>query len=167
MRQFVSRDKIDAIFVGLISRCLVCVYTEPFCIVYFVSHETNRKKEIIVVSTIMSKRRKLILGFLSFCEEFDLVEPSPRRKRARSLWSRDIYLCRNRDNVFDNLMAKLKNEGEEFYKKFVRVSFTEFEYLHDKIKHRIQKQDTNMRKAISTQERLAATLWYLASGMEI
>nr|CAD7433664.1 unnamed protein product [Timema monikensis] len=44
------------------------------------------------------------------------------------------------------------------------MSRSSFEELHALIQHRIHKEDTIMRQAIPTQERLAITLRYLASG---
>lgn len=111
----------------------------------------------------MWKRRRLLLGFLALCEDRK-QRAEEERRRKRTVWSREIYLDRNRESVFETLMEKLKKEGEDFYKKFVRITFDEFECIHEKIKSRIQKQDTNMRQAITTQERLAVTLFYLASG---
>ncbi|XP_018800958.1 PREDICTED: uncharacterized protein LOC108976358 [Bactrocera latifrons] len=51
-----------------------------------------------------------------------------------------------------------------FTKKFVRITFVEFEEIHQKIEPLIGKKCTNMRKAISNRNRLAVTLFYLASG---
>jgi len=44
------------------------------------------------------------------------------------------------------------------------MSSSDFEYILNKIGPDITKQDTNMRKAIPAQERLAITLRFLASG---
>lgn len=56
-------------------------------------------------------------------------------KKTR-MWSREYYLDRDKENTFENLMTKLRREGDVLYKKFVRVSFDEFQFLHQKIKHR-------------------------------
>ncbi|KAJ8939441.1 hypothetical protein NQ318_010625 [Aromia moschata] len=44
------------------------------------------------------------------------------------------------------------------------MSATDFEYLLNKIGPEISKMDTNMRKCIPVQERLAVTLRFLATG---
>lgn len=44
------------------------------------------------------------------------------------------------------------------------MSASDFEYLLNKIGPKIAKQDTNMRKCIPAQERLAVTLRFLATG---
>lgn len=114
---------------------------------------------------MLNRRKKLILGFLAVCEDRKQREEEENCRKRRRIWSREIYLDRNRENVYNNLMEKLKIEGAEFYKKFVRISFDDFEFIHDKLKTRIEKQNTVMRNAISTRERLAVTLFYLASGV--
>nr|CAH7732633.1 unnamed protein product [Callosobruchus chinensis] len=44
------------------------------------------------------------------------------------------------------------------------MSATDFEFFINQIGHRIAKMDTNMRKCIPVQERLAVPLRFLASG---
>lgn len=44
------------------------------------------------------------------------------------------------------------------------MSAEDFEFILGKIGPKIRKEDTNMRKAIPIQERLAVTLRFLASG---
>lgn len=50
------------------------------------------------------------------------------------------------------------------FENFCRMSPEDFEYLLNKIGPAITKTDTNMRKSIPIQEKLAVTLRYLASG---
>ncbi len=41
-----------------------------------------------------------------------------------------------------------------------------FDYLCDKLRATIQRQDTQMRKAISLEKRVAITIWCLATPSE-
>ncbi|KAL5237399.1 hypothetical protein ACI65C_004809 [Semiaphis heraclei] len=63
-----------------------------------------------------------------------------------------------------NMLRDLKNESSGKFENFCRMSSSDFEYILNKIGPDITKQDTNMRKAIPAQERLAITLRFLASG---
>jgi len=55
------------------------------------------------------------------------------------------------------------NQSRKF-NNFCRMLSSNFEYLLNKIGPFISKKDTNMRKCIPVQERLAVTLRYLATG---
>lgn len=50
------------------------------------------------------------------------------------------------------------------FEHICRMSHEDFEYLLNKIIPSISKIDTNMRKCIPIQEKLAVTLRFLASG---
>lgn len=59
---------------------------------------------------------------------------------------------------------ELNLQDSEYYKNFLRMCASDFEYLLEKVKPKIEKQDTVMRNAITVGERLAITLKYLAGG---
>lgn len=61
-------------------------------------------------------------------------------------------------------LNELVAEPSDEFKKFSRMSLNDFEYLLSQISTRISKQDTQLRKAIPAQIRLAITLRYLATG---
>jgi len=65
---------------------------------------------------------------------------------------------------FDNLMAELRVEDPYSYFNFLRMSAQMFEELLTRLTPRIQKQDTNWRKAHSPGLKLAITLRYMATG---
>jgi len=62
------------------------------------------------------------------------------------------------------MLCDLNNEPSGKFENFCRMSSSDFEYILNKIGPDITKLDTNMRKAIPAQERLAITLRFLASG---
>ena len=64
----------------------------------------------------------------------------------------------------ENQIAELLKEPSGELNKFVRMSFTDFEYLLEKILPIISKQDTTFREAIPAKVRLAVTLRFLVTG---
>lgn len=89
---------------------------------------------------------------------------SEKKRRGRKCWVRDWIRQRENAGIMNNLLEELKREDEECYKNFLRMSADDFNYLLEKIKFSITKQNTLMRNAISANERLALTLRFLASG---
>ena len=71
------------------------------------------------------------------------IGPGEKTKKKRQIWTQDTYLQHDSEKVYEKLIFYLKNEGEDFYKKCVRVSFDDFEYINKRIKHRIVKVSTD------------------------
>lgn len=63
-----------------------------------------------------------------------------------------------------DLLIDLRRELSRKFENFCRMSAVDFEYLLNGIAAQISKTDTNMRKSIPAQERLAVTLRFLATG---
>nr|CAD7597862.1 unnamed protein product [Timema genevievae] len=84
-------------------------------------------------------------------------EKQKRRKPSRrKVWVHP--LLQNRETgAFSQLYPQLLSHEDKFFNYF-RMSRSSFEELHALIQHRIHKEDTIMRQAIPTQERLAITL---------
>ncbi|CAH1997207.1 unnamed protein product [Acanthoscelides obtectus] len=61
-------------------------------------------------------------------------------------------------------LSELVAEPSGEFHKLTRMSLADFEYLLNQISSKISKQDTQLRKAIPAQIRLAITLRYLATG---
>ncbi|KAJ8911787.1 hypothetical protein NQ315_008840 [Exocentrus adspersus] len=80
-----------------------------------------------------------------------------KRKRKRKHWVHPINSKREEQGEFHTLFAELLEDEERFFIYF-RMSISSFNELYSLIKHDIQKQDTNWRKAISAKERLAVFL---------
>lgn len=78
-------------------------------------------------------------------------------KKQRLLWVHPIVSQRNEKGHFQNLFPDLLQYPSKFFNYF-RMSRDSFFELHDAIKYDIRKEDTNMRKSITTEERLAVTL---------
>lgn len=62
------------------------------------------------------------------------------------------------------MLGDLNMNSTKEFENVCRMSHEDFEYLLNKIGLSISKMDTNMRKCIPIQEKLAVTLRFLASG---
>lgn len=62
------------------------------------------------------------------------------------------------------MLSDLRKEPSGRFENFCRMSATDFEYLLSRIGPFIARRDTNMRKSIPIQERLAVTLRFFATG---
>ena len=63
------------------------------------------------------------------------------------------------------LYQQLRDEEREFHYRYLRMSKERFDHLLSLVIEKITKKNTNMREAISAEERLVITLRYLATGM--
>ena len=85
-------------------------------------------------------------------------------KRSRKVWTRQWILNRPKHGAYYQLLNELRLSDPFSYKNFLRMDATCFEELLSKVGPMIEKEDTNMRQAISPAERLALTLRFLATG---
>jgi len=71
----------------------------------------------------------------------------------------------NRHKFSDiTLLRELEENNPDDYKNYLRMDSKDFQFLLELIGPKIRKQDTVMRAAISAEERLIATLRFLATG---
>lgn len=106
---------------------------------------SKKKAAAIIIAIILSKRRK-------------------NRSCRKRFWARNWIRNRETENIAQNLIRDLRNDESDEFEKHFRMSPENFDFLLDKVKPLISKKDTQMRKAISAETRLAITLRYLASG---
>lgn len=92
---------------------------------------------------------------------------SHKYKRTHKCWVREWIKRRANDGVMKKLLGELQREDEQCYKNFLRMSADDFDYLLNRIKFAIEKQNTLMRDAIPAAERLALTLRFLATGRRL
>ncbi|KAL5236530.1 hypothetical protein ACI65C_003940 [Semiaphis heraclei] len=97
------------------------------------------------------------------CAYLKLLKKKKEKKTKRRWWMVSLNKSRSSYST-SNMLRDLKNESSGKFENFCRMSSSDFEYILNKIGPDITKQDTNMRKAIPAQERLAITLRFLASG---
>ena len=89
------------------------------------------------------------------------------RRRKRRLWSYEWLLDRKNMHKYagaSNLLKELEKEQPNEFINFVRMTPNQFHYLVNQIKPIIRKKNTNWRKCIDVETRLAITLRFLATG---
>lgn len=94
-----------------------------------------------------------VAGALCFEEE-------TKQKRK---WSKNWLLERKKLSHMTLIREMQQNEQGDFL-NYLRMDEGKFLYLLNLIRPTIQKQNTVMREAVSAEERLIATLRYLATG---
>ncbi|KAL0124146.1 hypothetical protein PUN28_006162 [Cardiocondyla obscurior] len=71
----------------------------------------------------------------------------------KRVWVHNINLRRKEKGEYHHLINNLK-EDRSRYENYFRMTKEEFEVLHDLIKEDIKTENTQMREAISTREKL-------------
>lgn len=90
----------------------------------------------------------------------------PRNRFPRTVWIRDWIGDKQRKKYghYNKLMRKLAKKDKKAFRNFVRMRKGLFDKIKARIKNRIERQTTNMRRPLSPGLRLAITLRYLATG---
>ena len=85
-----------------------------------------------------------------------------RRTRRRN---RQVWMKKYRGNCNDQpLLRELRENYPKDYRNYLRMDSKTFEDLLGLVKNRITKMDTIMRQSITAEQRLTATLRFLATG---
>lgn len=87
-----------------------------------------------------------------------------KKRRKKRWWTTSLYRNRltTRGQLFLNSMLAEEENGH--FRNFTRMSSADFHFLLESIRHDISRSDTNFRKAVPAEERLAITLRFLATG---
>lgn len=80
-----------------------------------------------------------------------------RRRNTRIYWVHPITTLRMKFGAFYTIFPKLRENEDKFFNYF-RMSIKSFDELHEKLKDRLQHQNTFMRECIQPIEMLAVTL---------
>lgn len=91
---------------------------------------------------------------------FVVLDEDERNKRSTRTWVHDINTKREELGEFRRLVQELRNDSKRFHMYF-RMTIEQFDYIHELIKSDIFKQNTQLRKAKTTEERLAVCLRYV------
>ena len=107
----------------------------------------------------MSRRRQVAAAAIILSE----LGGVKKQRRKRSIWSKGWLVNRQRFSHI-NLLNFIRDDSRNDYRNYLRMSAENFNVLLDKVKPFIAKRDTVLRKAITAEERLIATLRFLATG---
>ena len=130
---------------------------------YFVAKKRQATKRAQRLKKQNSRRRKAFarrqaqerLAFMLLLTGIFLGHESP----AKALWSKD------RSSNWCDYVVNSCFTPEDWLAEF-RVSRATFLYLCDQLRSSISRQDTLMRRAVSTEKRVAITLWFLSTGAD-
>lgn len=89
-----------------------------------------------------------------------------KSKRKQRMWTKQWL--QNRDQYSHmQLIRELKENNPDDYKNYLRMSDACFQKLLSVVAPHIRKQDTIMRDSITAEQRLIATLRFLATGRSL
>lgn len=112
-------------------------------------------------------KKKIAAAIIIMCAaEEKENEKKQKRNVRRSIWVRQWLTKRSTDGAYQKTLMEFRevNNQNFLFTNFIRMDDETFKELLQLVSPFIKKQDTNMRPAISEQERLAVTLRFLASG---
>ena len=112
---------------------------------------------------VRSRRRDRAVHVVMMCAASRLR--SLRRAR-RTLWAKNWFLCRDQFSHMP-LLREIQENNPDDFRNFLRMSDPVFQQLLASVSPYITRQDTNMREAITAEQRLVATLRYLATGRSL
>ena len=115
------------------------------------SKDNSRARIILyaVIGVMMSKRKTQLV----------------KEKQIKRFWRRGIFKDRKLHSEYYNIYQNLRESDREWHYRYVRMSKERFDHLPGLLREKITKKDTQMRVAITAEERLVITLRYLSSGM--
>lgn len=107
---------------------------------------------------LQSKKRRAIA-----CAGIIVVSEYLRKKRVRRKWTKN-WLSRRNDFSHMSLLRELRAADPNDFRNYLRMDENTFNLLLNLVGQHLQKQNTVMRQAIPAEERLIATLRFLATG---
>lgn len=84
-------------------------------------------------------------------------------RRKRRIWVRKLYQRRQALGCYPTLLRELRDEDPESFRGYLRMDIETFDALLELVEEEIQL-NAKYRFPISTRERLAVTLRFLATG---
>lgn len=106
----------------------------------------------------MDKKKQACIAIILYCTS--LIKDRKKKKRR---WVKK-WIAKRKTFTHLNLLNYIKDTEPEDYRNYFRMSSDVYFELLNMLRPYITKQNTNMRQAISANERLAVTLRFLATG---
>ncbi|CAI6361331.1 unnamed protein product [Macrosiphum euphorbiae] len=106
----------------------------------------------------------LLMASAAFVIMNSLLKKEEKKKRRHRRWWMTSTFKSRITYSGSNLLEDLRREDSGHFNNFCRMPPATFDVLLEMITPMIKKEDTNFRKAIPPQERLALTLHFLATG---
>jgi len=104
----------------------------------------------------VTKRQKIGIALTALSLTFEDV------KKKRRMWAKKWLIERKK---FSHITLLNELDGDDF-RNYLRMDYDCFNELLNLVSPLISKQNTHMREAVSAEERLVATLRYLATGRD-
>ncbi|KAE9523848.1 hypothetical protein AGLY_015736, partial [Aphis glycines] len=104
----------------------------------------------------VTKRQKIGIALTALSLTFEDV------KKKRRMWAKKWLIERKK---FSHITLLNELDGDDF-RNYLRMDYDCFNELLNLVSPLISKQNTHMRDAVSAEERLVATLRYLATGRD-
>ncbi|KAL3169677.1 hypothetical protein MRX96_015511 [Rhipicephalus microplus] len=95
-----------------------------------------------------------------------IVRRRQRRQREHRCWVRPVFLARRQEGLYHTAMRRMREGDQQFFFKFYRMSPALFDKLLGFVAADLTRQHF-IREPLEPGERLAITLSYLASGLDI
>ena len=107
------------------------------------------------IAVLMLSRRVMLMALLYL---------KRRRRRQRSVQVKPFFKRRDKKGEFCSLYNDLHGGDHEQFTQYFRMEKSTFNILLDLLKGHLTKINTNFRKAITAEQRLALTLRFLGHG---
>ena len=119
-------------------------------------HKNKKLKMMLQVARIDISKRKNFLASISKSNLFALCNG----KKEQSTWK-----FNREENWFEDIWRnRQSNQFQIRWRQDVRMNGVNFEKLVALVQPNLEKQDTNLRKAVPMKKRVGVTLWRLATG---
>lgn len=90
-----------------------------------------------------------------------LLKNKRKKNRTKRWWSRNFLLKRDSHGPYSTFFEDLRSQDS--LKQYLRMNSEDFNYLLEKIRHKIERQHY-VRAPISAEDKLLATLRFIATG---
>ena len=121
------------------------------------SLRTSRRRQRLTLKKCLTRVYGVLLDEVS-----DMIEEEQNRKKR--LWVRDWIGRRDSQGASTLLLKELAAEDVNEYKICLRMTPEKFDALLDMVAPKIERQNTQMRDAISPRVMLEVTLYFMATG---